>query len=244
MVEDEFLHIAQSFTAHLHRAEYDRLKALARAQNAAAISEIERPVVHGPPTVAARRRHENVKRIAKQRRMLQGDAEEGAYLRRESTRAAAGFHSSTLAVPEPLLPKLPSPPRIKLENVPKRTATTTTTTTTSGETPTKTPRTRTFQTPSRSSPKTPYPPSSSAVERVAFAGDSSAVRSARSRNVLSENARGKRRASFLDSDDDDDDPFGLNERRLNRKKTREQTKKTEIKETPKKVNLDAIPSFL
>jgi len=41
MVEDEFLAVAQQFTKHLHHAEYQRLKALAKTQNQSAIS---RPV--------------------------------------------------------------------------------------------------------------------------------------------------------------------------------------------------------
>jgi len=41
MVEDEFLAVAQQFTKHLHHAEYQRLKALAKTQNQNAIS---RPV--------------------------------------------------------------------------------------------------------------------------------------------------------------------------------------------------------
>ncbi|TLD15617.1 uncharacterized protein PgNI_02188 [Pyricularia grisea] len=45
MVEDEFLSVAGAFTAHLHRAEYKRLKRLAESQNATTISTISRPVV-------------------------------------------------------------------------------------------------------------------------------------------------------------------------------------------------------
>ncbi|TLD11614.1 hypothetical protein PspLS_11527 [Pyricularia sp. CBS 133598] len=44
MVEDEFLSVAGAFTAHLHRAEYKRLKRLAESQNAKTISTISRPV--------------------------------------------------------------------------------------------------------------------------------------------------------------------------------------------------------
>ncbi|CEJ58324.1 hypothetical protein PMG11_06985 [Penicillium brasilianum] len=43
MVEDEFYAIAQSFTQHLHYAEYIRRKKEAKAQNAEAINEIQRP---------------------------------------------------------------------------------------------------------------------------------------------------------------------------------------------------------
>ncbi|KOS18251.1 hypothetical protein ESCO_002975 [Escovopsis weberi] len=66
MVEDEFLAVAQRFTAHLHRAEYERLKALARRRHAATLSEIERPVVAGlAPTAATRRRRESAQRAGR-----------------------------------------------------------------------------------------------------------------------------------------------------------------------------------
>ncbi|QDS74665.1 hypothetical protein FKW77_009417 [Venturia effusa] len=44
MVEDEFLSTAHLYTSHLHKAEYLRLKKLARAQSASAIQSIARPV--------------------------------------------------------------------------------------------------------------------------------------------------------------------------------------------------------
>jgi hypothetical protein len=44
MVEDEFLSTAHLYTSHLHKAEYLRLKKLARAQNASTIHNIARPV--------------------------------------------------------------------------------------------------------------------------------------------------------------------------------------------------------
>lgn len=43
MVEDEFYAVAQSFTKHLHHAEYTKRKREAKAKTAAAISAIERP---------------------------------------------------------------------------------------------------------------------------------------------------------------------------------------------------------
>ncbi|KAI0103229.1 hypothetical protein GGR51DRAFT_258006 [Nemania sp. FL0031] len=45
MVEDEFLATAQQFTAHLHAAEYKRLKAASELENAQMIKNISRPVV-------------------------------------------------------------------------------------------------------------------------------------------------------------------------------------------------------
>ncbi|KAI1857456.1 hypothetical protein JX265_011191 [Neoarthrinium moseri] len=45
MVEDEFYYTAQRFTAHLHAAEYQKLKDKAKSHNAATIRDITRPVV-------------------------------------------------------------------------------------------------------------------------------------------------------------------------------------------------------
>lgn len=44
MVEDEFHAVAQTFTKHLHHAEYVRLKNAAKNRNASTISSISRPV--------------------------------------------------------------------------------------------------------------------------------------------------------------------------------------------------------
>ncbi len=44
MVEDEFLAVAQTFTKHLHHAEYIRLRNAAKDRNASTISDISRPV--------------------------------------------------------------------------------------------------------------------------------------------------------------------------------------------------------
>lgn len=42
MVEDEFMMTAREFTRHLHQAEYDRLKRLAKEQNASTASDLGR----------------------------------------------------------------------------------------------------------------------------------------------------------------------------------------------------------
>lgn len=73
MVEDELLATAGLFTAHLHRAEYTRLKRLAAAQNAAAIREMERPVVPGPATATATRRRGRAARTAARRGLARGE---------------------------------------------------------------------------------------------------------------------------------------------------------------------------
>ncbi|KAL0944539.1 uncharacterized protein CTRU02_202426 [Colletotrichum truncatum] len=69
MVEDELFTIAGQFTAHLHAAEYQRLKAQTRSQNAETIRNISRPVV-GSLTELARKRQEELLRKEKQREAL------------------------------------------------------------------------------------------------------------------------------------------------------------------------------
>ncbi|RYO98925.1 hypothetical protein DL764_006958 [Monosporascus ibericus] len=66
MVEDELLIIAQRFTAHLHAAEYQRLKEASKSRNAKTIKDISRPVV-GPITELAKRKQERKARAEKQR---------------------------------------------------------------------------------------------------------------------------------------------------------------------------------
>ncbi|KFZ11744.1 hypothetical protein V502_07423 [Pseudogymnoascus sp. VKM F-4520 (FW-2644)] len=65
MVEDEFLDVAKEFTQHLHAAEYQRMKNNAKAQNAATINAISRPVTTkmGGQT---RRKVESIARARKQ----------------------------------------------------------------------------------------------------------------------------------------------------------------------------------
>lgn len=68
IVEDEFLNVAQKFTAHLHRAEYQRQKALAASRNAETIRAIQRPVVE-PHTQTTRQRAEVARKKALQRKV-------------------------------------------------------------------------------------------------------------------------------------------------------------------------------
>ncbi|KAK5658301.1 hypothetical protein OQA88_2276 [Cercophora sp. LCS_1] len=56
MVEDEFQSIAHEFTRHLHAAEYQRLRNLAKEQGEQTLRNIERPVV-GEMSVLTKRRH-------------------------------------------------------------------------------------------------------------------------------------------------------------------------------------------
>lgn len=67
MVEDEFLAVAGEFTRHLHAAEYQRLRGLAKSQNAETIQNISRPVT-GEMTDLVKRRHAALDTAAKQRR--------------------------------------------------------------------------------------------------------------------------------------------------------------------------------
>jgi len=69
MVEDELFAVAGSFTAHLHAAEYQRLKQKARTQNEETIRDMSRPVV-GTLTEAARKRQELRRKLTRQREAL------------------------------------------------------------------------------------------------------------------------------------------------------------------------------
>ncbi|KAI0889540.1 uncharacterized protein GGS22DRAFT_994 [Annulohypoxylon maeteangense] len=69
MVEDEFFSTAQQFTAHLHAAEYHRLKAVSKSQNADTIKHISRPVV-GRMTDLVKKKQERKTRIQKQKELI------------------------------------------------------------------------------------------------------------------------------------------------------------------------------
>ncbi|KAF7537806.1 hypothetical protein G7Z17_g12783 [Cylindrodendrum hubeiense] len=125
MVEDEFLNVAHQFTTHLHRAEYNRLKNLAKTQNAATIREIERPVV-GTPTLLTRQRQESTRQVEKQHKVLRNGSHDrdmprvatslqglmesprkeakwisASAIGTATTRAAAGFQSNMSSPPKP-----------------------------------------------------------------------------------------------------------------------------------------------
>jgi hypothetical protein len=223
MVEDELLQIAQRFTTHLHRAEYTRLKALAKSQNAAAIREIERPVVPGTtPTTAARNSRARSKQRAKQRSVIPGgdgetassglrgmlDAPRGEQraLPRytagggelaasgTTTRAAAGFRSN----------------RVMDEGQAVR-----------------------------------MPVNQQPVRHLHVSpgvGPSSAAVRSRPTPVVG--------MDVVDTDtgeeDDDDDPFGVTKRRINRQKSREQVKTTIERPPPpkKEPSPDTMPFFV
>lgn len=67
MVEDEFYAVAGHFTAHLHAAQYRRLREEAKKQNADTIPTISRPVT-APPTSQVKRRQAALALAAAQRK--------------------------------------------------------------------------------------------------------------------------------------------------------------------------------
>lgn len=262
MVDDEFLHIAQRFTAHLHHAEYDRLKTLAKVQNAATIREIERPVVvDAVPTVRARQRSDLAQRDRKQRETLEGDGEanddESAPSlartnlrglmeapRREGriimpfasasssssrTRAAAGY-SRKSSPQRDQRSRARSPPASSMPSSSKRIK---------FEQPS---HTRSTTTSSRNVLPNPH------ISPQATSS-SSATGTARREISHSDRNNNDRQPTVHGLDDEfDDDLFGLHERRMNRKKSREQFKrpdvKHKVKEEPKTIDFGSIPSFL
>lgn len=75
MVEDEFLETAKQFTRHLHHAEYQRLKRLAKEKKAGRAEDIARPVVgQATMSVAEQKRVESEKLEREQRRALRAAA--------------------------------------------------------------------------------------------------------------------------------------------------------------------------
>lgn len=251
MVDDELLHIAQRFTAHLHRAEYDRLKTIAKAHNADTIREIERPVVvDAVPTERVRQRSVLAQRDMKQRKTLEGDGE---------------------ARDEEIAPSLASTNLRGLMEAPRREGRIIMPSASASSSSSRTRAAAGYS--SKSSPqgdgrsRARSPPASmaSASKRIRFE-QSSHTRPATtsSRNAVSDQATSSSaaetaridishsdrnnhgRQSSLD-DELDDDLFGLHERRMNRKKTREQSKrpdvKREVKEESRTIDFGTIPSF-
>lgn len=227
MVEDEFLSTAQLYTAHLHRAEYNRLKTMAKTHNAAAIREIERPVV-GSPTKLARQRRDAFKRVQKQRDQLGPENEESAprmssglrglmdspskenkFIRpfpkvTSTTRAAAGFSSRSLG------PSVVGAGRKSLAE--KR--------------------------------RVPTGPGGDPEDNDL--SPSLLVRGSASKPSTKKTAvRPTKQTHYKENkedDDDEDDPFGIQKRRIRREKSREQLRRT-AKPQPT-TSPDVIPTFL
>lgn len=244
MVEDEFLSTAQLYTAHLHRAEYHRLKNQAKAHNAATIREIERPVV-GSPTNTAKQRREASRRTAKQRDELGEDEHE-----KRLSRMSSGLQG------------LMESPRKETKFVRRFTQTTSSTRAAAGF------RSRGSSPVAGSSRGVP----SLESRHVSTMGDASddnelnsgvilreSVSTGRSSRIIPTASSTKASASrsqlptlpkppppkhvVSDDDNDDDDPFGIQKRRIRRGQSREQLRKTEKKHSSN-TSPDVIPIFL
>ncbi|UNI21673.1 hypothetical protein JDV02_007644 [Purpureocillium takamizusanense] len=284
MVEDELLAVAQRFTTHLHRAEYNRLKAAARAQGEAAVREMERPVVAPPLTATARFRREASRRGARQRRLQQRSGAEGngsgsaaaavdlpwvgtslqglmerprsetrtisSYASTHSTtRAAAGYHASSTtanadAGSDHARDDSSGRAKRKRDFASRAETTSTTSSLTAAEASNDatahrlaiTPRHRT--TAAAASTSGPYHRSAGRTpSRGSMAPDAA--------QGVPTGSSDRERHHVVDLDEDEDDPFGVNKRRVRREKSREQMRRAAEKDSPKiKLSPDTIPSFL
>lgn len=224
MVEDEFLSIARLFTAHLHRVEYARLKNLAASQNAAAIREIERPVVGGGRKTAERaRRSEQKRRGAKQKKML-GEKGKGVEGNGEMTGLRGLLES----------------PRKDRRRVGGREVKTRT-----GEDLDRRQGNRRSKTEGEQmgmEAELPQIPLSSS-SRVAPSSsskptsDAPGPRAERSSPPLPRTTA--KEVAVVEVDDDDDDPFGMKRRRARREKSREKLRRTDLG----RGDGDFMPSF-
>ncbi|KAF4828621.1 hypothetical protein CGCTS75_v007264 [Colletotrichum tropicale] len=95
MVEDELFTIAGQFTAHLHAAEYQRLKTQTKSQNAETIKNISRPAV-GSLTEIARRRQEELLRKKKQREALRKAKKEAGVDDESGDETSMPWHGTSL----------------------------------------------------------------------------------------------------------------------------------------------------
>ncbi|KAF3068864.1 hypothetical protein CFAM422_007899 [Trichoderma lentiforme] len=272
MVDDEFLHMAQRFTAHLHRAEYDRLKALAKAQNAATISEIERPVVASAvPTARARQRSEAAQNSMKRRKALEAESGEDG----DNRKAKEDEQRSPWATG--LRGLMEAPRREGRTIMPAASASSSSSRTraaagySSKSSPQQDHRSRELSPslPSLASsskrvkldlpanPKstatqsrnTPQHPRNSNPNPQATSSRPTELPKGVPRPDSSRTKADNQPPSVYNVDDDlDDDLFGLHERRMSRKKSREQSKrpaaKSEVKDESKTIDLSSIPTFL
>lgn len=233
MVEDEFLAVARLFTTHLHRAEYARLRTLAASQNAAAIREIERPVVAGSrQTAEARRKGEVRKREVRQRSVMGEGEDEGSVtglmgllesprrdrrsigrgLVREGlkTRAGAGFR-------ERIVRGQGTRREEAGDEAGEETA---------------------------DEPELPPLRLTSTVRREEASPTEaeSSTHGSRAKPRTTGSAKTRPRDSaVVEIDDDDDDPFGITRRKARREKSKEQLRRTEAVIKPQR---DTMPSFL
>ncbi|KAL3955718.1 hypothetical protein ACCO45_011281 [Purpureocillium lilacinum] len=260
MVEDEFLAVAQRFTTHLHRAEYNRLKAAARAQGEAAVREMERPVVAPPLTATARFRREASRRGARQQRLQQ---------RQGGTDANGSGSAAAVDLPwlGTSLQGLMERPRSGRDYIvlcagsdgfrggsgsrSKRKRESSSLAETSSTTSSPTPGEASNNAAPRlaATPRHHSSPATASISRAPHGSvDRTPSHGGMARHATRDNAAGssgRERHHVIDLDDDDDDPFGVNKRRVRREKSREQMRKPAEKESPKiKLSPDTIPSFL
>ncbi|KAJ6784328.1 hypothetical protein PWT90_07248 [Aphanocladium album] len=237
IVEDELLQTAQRFTTHLHRAEYNRLKLLAKSKNNAAIREIERPVV-GPLTSDAKRRRDRAKRLSKQRSVL--SAQDAGADGDEGTNGGGGGDSPWVGTN---LRGLLNAPRAETRSLaPQTSVLPSLTKAAAGHSPSETASTTPRRRPSHGS--FPTPASTGRARHPATPASSSNIASSSS----APSRHAKIGADVETPDDEDldfDDPFGLNKRRLDRQKSRDQLKRS-IRSTPSKTpsSSDTMPSFV
>ncbi|RGP78591.1 hypothetical protein FLONG3_3316 [Fusarium longipes] len=272
MVEDEFLNIANQFTIHLHRAEYSRLKNLAKHQNADTIREIERPVV-GAPTLLGRQRQETARRISKQRNVLGSSSNEngkpfaGSSLqglmespRKEhkwisagladaaKTRASAGFDARKIT---PIRMRQISNP---LSGNKRQISLMDDDETDDGDdldfaTPSRTPATKAARSAQTSSPamSRSAPRSAFSTPRASSTTMNNTSRSGssirRPTTAPGDGTRDTTKRYDTNEDMDDDDIFGITKRMSDRRKSRGLGRRAEEK-APAKAHLDDIPSFI
>ncbi|ATY58680.1 hypothetical protein A9K55_002748 [Cordyceps militaris] len=242
IVEDELLQTAQRFTMHLHRAEYTRLKLIAKSKNDAAIREIERPVV-GPLTSDAKRRRDQAKRLSKQRSVLSAAGGSGSANHHEGSSPWVGTNlggllnaprtelAGTSLAPLGFAAATPSSSSLTKAAVghrPPRPAA-----------PATTPRQRSLH---ENSVATPV---SAARARHPATPASSGSRTLSS-SVPSQHAKIEADAPTPEDDElDFEDPFGMNKRRLDRQKSRDHFRKS-VRSTPTKTSSpsNTMPSFV
>lgn len=235
IVEDELLQTAQRFTTHLHRAEYSRLKLIAKSKNDAAIREIERPVV-GPLTSDARKRRDRARRLSKQRSVLSTTAESA---NQDGENGENGDDGASPWVGTNLRGLLNAPRAETRSLAPQTTATSSLTKAAVGHRPLP-PLSTPHPPPSRGTSFAT--PASMGRARNATPGSSSNITPS---SVPRRRAKEEPDADTAEDDDMDfDDPFGLNRRRLDRQKSREKLKKP-IRATPTNTpsSSDTMPSF-
>ncbi|KAF4342515.1 hypothetical protein FBEOM_3542 [Fusarium beomiforme] len=265
--------MAHQFTLHIHASEYSRLKNLAKHQNADTIREIERPVVGAATLLTRQRQEgvrriaKQRKLLGKDSNEKEDSPYAGSSLqglmespRKEhkwistglahtaATRASAGFNSqkiSPLRLRQESKPSSAKKRHISLGGdetddgddlnltTPSRTLNTRasrTTDTSSPAMPRSTPRTAFSTPPVLKSAMNTAPRSGSGVKRPTTATGESETRK------VTKGRDGQ-------EDFDNDDPFGLTKRRIQRQKSREKFRKTDQKPHSGS-SLDDIPSFI